>query len=590
VTQEPTSSLGTVASDLPELLKGVQVLSGLPDELRNAVAERATIRTLAAGEWLFHQGDVGDAMFLVLSGRLEVVLEHPQQEVVRVMGRGGVVGELALLTEAPRSAGIRARRDTELLALDRGRFVELLTEEAPFAMALTREIGMQLRASRSLEPPSSDVPATIALVALVPGARFDELRDAIGTALQGCDPIAELMPSEHPESYGPMLDMAERDCGRVLLPTDNQDDADAWTAFCLRQSDRVVVVAEEDGPDVGVPAALRGADLLVLASGDSPPASIALMDAVEPRTVHIVRRGPDFQGDVARAARRLSGRSVGVVLSGGGARGFCHIGVLGELLEAGLQIDRVGGCSMGAYVGGMCAIEMDASAMRDRCNEEFVMHSITSDYTIPLASLLRGGRAKEAFENTFGDARIETASREFFCVSADLISGELVEHRSGLFVEEVSASACLPGVYRPRPLRNRLLVDGGVLNNLPVQQMVARGEGPVIAVDVTADFVAPERGSGRFRRPRARAWATRARSLVIGADELVPSFIETLVRSVSVGSTAAVSAARERADALIAPDTGTVPMLDFARLDEMIAIGRRAAADALAAEKPLPGL
>jgi NTE family protein len=590
VTQEPASSLGTLGSDLPELLKQVPVLSGLPDELRNAVADRATIRTLPAGEWLFHQGDVGDAMFLVLSGRLEVVLEHPQREVVRVMGRGGVVGELALLTEAPRSAGVRARRDTDLLALDRVRFVELLTEEARFAMALTREIGMRLRDSRSLEPLSSDVPATIALVPLGRGVRFDELRQALGKALHRCDPIAELMHSEHPESYGPMLDQAERDSGRVLLATENHDDADPWTAFCLRQSDRVVLIAAEGGPDVAVPDVLRGADLLMLASSDSTPQSISLMDDVEPRTVHIVRRGSSFQPDVERAARRLSGRSVGVVLSGGGARGFCHIGVLRELLEAGLKIDRIGGVSMGAFVGAMSAIEMDTGAMRDRCNEEFVVRSITSDYTIPLASLLRGGRAKEAFENTFGTARIETAPRDYFCVSADLISGELVEHRSGLFVEEVGASACLPGVYRPRPLRNRLLVDGGVLNNLPVQQMVARGEGPVIAVDVTADFVAPERGRGRFRRPRSRAWATRARSLVIGADEAVPSFIETLIRSVSVGSTAAVAAARQRADALILPDTGTVPMLDFARLDEMIAIGRRAVADALAAEKPLPGL
>src|SRR2546430_6365508 len=113
---------GTPGADLPELLKGVRVLSSLPEELRNAVAERATIMRLAAGEWLFHQDDVGDAMFVVLSGRVEVVLEHPVNEVVRVLGRGGVVGELALLTEAPRSAGVRARRDTELLMLDPMRF------------------------------------------------------------------------------------------------------------------------------------------------------------------------------------------------------------------------------------------------------------------------------------------------------------------------------------------------------------------------------------------------------------------------------------------------------------------------------------
>ena len=111
VIEEPNrTSLPTLRPDLPELLKGVPVLSGLPAELRIAIAERATIITLPAGEWLFRQGDVGDVMYVLLSGRVDVVLEHPDAEVVRVLGRGGVVGELAILTEAPRSAGVRARR------------------------------------------------------------------------------------------------------------------------------------------------------------------------------------------------------------------------------------------------------------------------------------------------------------------------------------------------------------------------------------------------------------------------------------------------------------------------------------------------
>jgi predicted acylesterase/phospholipase RssA/CRP-like cAMP-binding protein len=591
VIEEPaSSSLGTLRSDLPELLKGVPVLSGLPEELRNAVADRATITTLPAGEWLFHQGDVGDAMFLVLSGRVEVVFEDPVHELVRVLGRGRVVGELALLTEAPRSAGVRARRDTELLALDRMRFVEFLTEEPRFALSLARELGMQLRTSRALEPPKSDSPATIALVPLVAEARFHEVREVLRAALERCGPIAELRRSEDAASYGPMLDRAERDSERVLLPTGNPSAADDWTAFCLRQSDRTVVVAEETGSDSAVPDMLRGADLLLLASDDRPPASVPLLSTLEPRTVHVVRAGARFHADLARVARRLSGRSVGVVLSGGGARAFCHIGVLQELLDAGLAIDRVGGCSMGAYVGGMCAMEMNPAAIRDRCHEEFVVRSVTSDYTVPLVALLRGRRALEMLDNTFGTARIETQPRDYFCISADLISGQLVEHRSGLLAEAVGSSMCLPGVFRPRPAPDRLLVDGGVLNNLPVQQMASGGEGPVIAVDVTAEFTAPERGPSRFRRTRTRAWATRARRFVVGADEPLPSFIETLARSVSVGSTPAVDAARRQADALIAPDTGEVAMLDFGRLDEMIAIGRRAAADALAAETPLPGL
>ena len=270
--EEPKrSSVATLRPDLPELLKGVPVLSGLPAELRSAIAERATITTLPAGEWLFHQGEVGDVMYVVLSGRVEVVLEQPDGEVVRVLGRGGVVGELAILTEAPRSAGVRARRDTELLALDRARFVELLTEEARFAMSLTRELGMRLRASRSLDPPRSDRPATIALVPLVGRRRFEEIGDALREALERCAPIAQLTRSDDAASYGPMLDRAERDSERVLLPTGSASDADEWTAFCLRQSDRTIVVAEESASRVHVPKALRGADLLLLASSNRPP-------------------------------------------------------------------------------------------------------------------------------------------------------------------------------------------------------------------------------------------------------------------------------------------------------------------------------
>jgi NTE family protein len=589
--EAPDHAPPTALSPTPtELLKGVPVLSGLSDDLLAALTERATIIELPAGEWLFHQGDTGEVMFVVLSGRLEVKIEQPVAEVVRVLGRGGVVGELAILTEAPRSAGVRARRDTALLALDRGSFVELLSGDLSFAMSLTRELGMQLRASRALEAPASDVPATIALVPLGQPHRFDLIRERLAAALRRCAPIAELEADDDPHSYGPMLDQAERESTRVLLTTRDTDLGDEWTAFCLRQSDRTVVVADDGGPPVVIPDALRGSDLLLFTSSDGPSGPLPLVGHLEPTGVHIVRRGSHFDRDVERAARRLSGKSVGLVLSGGGARGFCHIGVLRELVDAGLEIDRVGGCSMGAYVAGMCAMEMDAGAMRDRCHKEFVLRSVTNDYTVPLVALLRGKRAIEMLVNTFGTALIENQPRDYFCISADLISGELVEHRRGLIADAAGASMCLPGVFRPRMRGDGLLVDGGVLNNLPVQQMAARAEGPVIAVDVTATFTAPERGPGRFRRSRTRAWATRARRFVVGDEEALPNFIETMTRSVSVGSTAAVEAARKRADALICPDTGAVPMLDFGRLDEMIAIGRRAAAEVLAGEQALPGL
>jgi NTE family protein len=306
-----------------------------------------------------------------------------------------------------------------------------------------------------------------------------------------------------------------------------------------------------------------------------------LLDALHPRATHIVREGPAFGGDLGRVARRVAGRSVGLVLSGGGARGLAHIGVLQELLAAGLEIDRVGGCSMGAFVGAMFASEQPPEAIRARCHEEFVLRNPLGDYTVPVVSLLRGTRARAMLLRTFGSTTIEELPRSCFCVSCDLLSGELVVHRRGSLLETVGASMSLPGIFAPLARGERLLVDGGVLNNLPVEPMAAMAEGPVIAVDVTARFLPPR--SRGAERPRVRQWTSRARRTVVGVETPLPHLKDTLARAIGIGSVDAVERARRRADLLITPETGVVGLLEFDQLDRMVEIGRRAARAALEA-------
>jgi predicted acylesterase/phospholipase RssA len=276
--------------------------------------------------------------------------------------------------------------------------------------------------------------------------------------------------------------------------------------------------------------------------------------------VHWQRHDPDL----GRLARRLAGRSVGLVLSSGGARGLAHVGVLEELSRSGLEIDRVGGCSMGAYIGGMLAMGMDPSEIYDRCRREFVARSPLGDYTVPAHSILRGERARAMLTRTFGDITIEELPREFFCVSCDLFSGEQVVHRTGSLRAAVEASMCLPGVFPPRPRNGMLLVDGGVLDSLPVEAMAATAEGPVIAVDVGRRFQPPP--PRRLRRGRPA----------------LPPLKETLARSIVLGSIDAANRARSRADVVIEPETGDCGMLEFSRLDDMVAAGREAARGQLA--------
>ena len=587
------ASLLTPDSSQSDFLSAVPIFAELPPELREEIADRATWVHVPAGEWLFRQGDEGESLYIVRSGRLEVITDDPEPTVVRVLARGAAVGELALLTGSPRSASVRARRDSELLRLPRDRFADMLLEEPSFAVALTRELGQQLRESRGLEAADPPLPATITLVPLQPNVPMERISDRLFETLSRWGSVGRLgrpAPGVDPSGYTTLLDDSEREYRQVVLLAGIPTEDDPWTAFCLRQADRMIALAGSDGPPgwLAKHAGLRGCDLLFQPGRSGARSQIApWMAELSPRRVYQLGR-PDLGDPIESLARRLAGRSIGVVLSGGGSRGLAHIGALEVLTGAGIPIDRVAGCSMGAYVGALFASGLDTNEMRARCREEFVERNPLNDYTIPVVSLVRGQRARRMLIRSFGlETTLEELPREYFCVSCDLLTGELVAHKRGLLHEAVGPSMCLPGIFAPVLRDGRLLVDGGVLCNLPVEQMTASGEGPVIAVDVTASFAAPGEKESRIRRARMKQWATHARRAVVGVDDPLPNLKEIITRSIVIGSVDALAAARGRADLLITPKTGVVGLLDFGQLDRMIEIGREAATEALDAAKAL---
>ena len=321
---------------------------------------------------------------------------------------------------------------------------------------------------------------------------------------------------------------------------------------------------------------------MVLPAPIRAPVAQEWMGAVSARALHGVNAGRRADRGVQRLARRLSGQSIGIVLSSGGARGFAHIGVLEELTAAGVEVDRVGGSSMGAFVGAMFAMGLSPAGIRARCHEELVLRRPLGDYAVPITSLVRGGRALAMLARTLGpEPAIEELEREFFCVSSDLVTGEQVVHRSGPVVHAVAASMCLPGIFAPIRQAGSLLVDGGVLDSLPVGPMAATKEGPIVAVDVGRRFDHARAPAGRGARIAAR-WAAARTGTTVEAQPPLPTIKETLARSLVLGSIESARAARRHADVVVEPDTGICEMLDFGRLDEMVEAGRRAARQVLA--------
>jgi predicted acylesterase/phospholipase RssA len=491
-----------------------------------------------------------------------------------------VVGELALLHAGRRTASVRARRNAELLELSRSQFEQLIREEPSFAIALTRSMGAQLAAIRSpLGPPPP--PRTIAVVRLDSRAPGPEAVDRLAVELGRAGSLANLRAEGSKAELLEAIERGERDADRVLLVAG--DAGEDWTELCLREADIVVAFTSgEPDPEWSPHApALADCELLVDGGGRAPGGWLA---ELEPRELQVIAEPDRLGAALDSTARRLTGRAWGVVFSGGGARAFAHLGVIEELVDAGLVIDRVGGVSL----GGLVAAAVATGAGRDTIDTIFrggAETNPTGDYAFPLYALLRGHRARDLIAEHVGDQRIEELPTRFFCVSCDLVAREVVVHRSGLLREALYASMAIPGVFPPVSTpEGRLLVDGGVLDNLPVATMAGAGEGPVIASDVTGRMGAPRRPARR----RAAKLAGPLRRALTGSEAALPRLGETIVRTVMVGGTDTVAAAREHADIVITPEVGGVGLIDWKRLDAVRELGRRAASEALESMREVP--
>ena len=557
------------------LLRNVPVLAGLPDPLLEGLVEQLSRVHVRAGRWIMREGEAAESVYIVASGRVEVVDERPPETLIRILRRGAVLGELALLREGTRSASARARRDTELLELSRAGFEDLIQQAPSFALGLTRAMGAQLAASHTPVAYASP-PNTIAVVGIDQAAPVADIAAELADALGVYGSVAQLRGGELAA-----IDRAEQDADRVIL-CGGADPEEAWSRTCLHDSDLLIAVTsgKPDRRWLAQAAALRGCELIVLGSAVGEDTLAAL----QPREVQVIGGGSMHRRAIEATARRLAGRSLGLVLSGGGARALAHLGALEELSAAGLRFDRVAGVSLGSLVGASVAMGLTAAEVCETFERSFRATNPTRDFTLPAFSLLRGRRARRLLEDVFGERRIEELPLRFFCISCDLREREAVIHRTGPIVDAVYPSFAIPGVFPPvaRP-DGRLLVDGGVLDNLPVGTMARTGEGPVIAVDVTGGF-------GRFQqnqRPGVARISKPMRRLLTGSEAEIPNVAETLVRTLTVGSVDTVAAARLHADLVITPPVDGVGLMEWGAIDRVRELGRQAAREALAANPEL---
>ncbi|MEL7482597.1 MAG: patatin-like phospholipase family protein, partial [Pseudomonadota bacterium] len=276
--------------------------------------------------------------------------------------------------------------------------------------------------------------------------------------------------------------------------------------------------------------------------------------------------------DCARLARIMSGRSLGIVLSGGGARAFAHIGVIRAIREHGLPIDFAGGTSMGAVVAACVAMGWDDDEIDRRIRKAFVESNPLGDYTLPVVGLVRGKRVQRRLCEHFGDTTIGGLEIPYFAISTNLTDGAFRVHRRGLVREALRASIALPGILPPVVSDGEVLVDGGVLNNFPADVMKEFHRGYTIGCDVSRQR-AGFPGDEFETPPNFLQWVWK------NGFSRTPPIASLLMRAATVSVDP--STGRDLTDMCIVPELRDIELRDWTDYDGAVEAGYQAAKEAL---------
>ncbi len=562
----------TGIQNLAAAIAGNALFASLDDIVIASILEEMEWFSLPGGRKLFRQGDPASSLYLVTSGCLSVMMRHADGRETQVaqVHAGETVGEMALISGEPRSATVVAMRDSSLLRISRESFEGLIRRHPDAMFHLSKQLAARLISANRATAGATSA-KTIALLPTEAAVACETLARDLSNALAACGKRVFVLDAGVVGRTAEWFHRLEQAHDLILYCA--EPTASSWTRLCLRQADRVLLIARsQPGPDGAGPpqglteiAAQRRCDLVVIHGADGRPAEpLSKSWHAVPVDLHCHLR-PGNDRDLRRLARILTGRAVGLVLSSGGARGFAHVGVVRALRQAGVPLDLLGGTSMGAVVAASVALEWDDRDMEARLRQAFVTAKPLRDYTLPLIALVRGQKVTRLLREHFGELGIEQLWRPCFAVSSNLTTATTRVHRSGPIWRALRASVAIPGLLPPVIEDGEVLVDGGVIDGFPVGTMRALHQGPLVGVNVSTNRALAD--VSKCLETGSPWWKIRHR----GSD--APGVVSLLMRAGTVSSEAQTRAFREQVDLLLEPPADSVDLLDWGAFDRVIELG-----------------
>lgn len=554
-----------------------------PDTLEAALAavfDSAEAKTvswsyLPGGGRLFGAGEPADTLYLLRAGRLGVFKKEEGKETqfVGIIRPGEPVGEMALIAGTPHTSTVIALRDSEVLALPRDAFFRAARKMPEVMTELARL--MILRARQGAHEVAD--PTVLGFIG-VSEAPVRPLVEAIAAETVRAGFSVKVVDSTALKSAGDWFSAIEETHDYVFYVGEKSEAS--WSHLVARQVDRMYLVGRGgEAPPAGLPwdhdplGEHRLVDLILTwPAGRRPSGAKAWIDRVDPaRWFHLADGDP---AGPARISRVVTGTSVGVVLSGGGARAFAHIGAVKALRQAGVPMDFLAGASMGSIIAATLGLGWDDDEIDWRMRKAFVESSPLDDIAFPLLAMTAGRKVDARLEEHFGDVQIEDMPNPYFCVSSNLTTGAYQVHRRGLLRQALRASISLPGVMPPVVLDGHVLVDGAVMKSFPADLMRATHLGTTVGVDVTR-----ARGVDPRVLSANKSWV---KWLTSGDWRRGPPIVSILMRSATITTAADLAESRRATDLLVIPKPDGVEIRDWKAYPQAVQTGFETMQEALA--------
>jgi NTE family protein/lysophospholipid hydrolase len=604
-------------SELRKLFSESGYFETLDDAVIREIGDASEVVHVRSGDRVIRGGLPLEFLYTVVYGRLRNVVADAEGEGrhVNELARGVNVGLGNVLTGSPYLTDIYAVRDSILLRTPKKDFERIVRNHPELLLRFLKKmttrfedfIGTRLLETGAL-PEVERIETNLALILV---DESDSLRESAGSLARAFGEyykVLHLTARDVDAALGEGASTGEcsRSSDRDVIAWLHQRESEfegvlyeadlsspAWTERCLRQADLIVVAArgESRAPIKKLNALLakcridRGAarvELMLVHKADTAlPTRANVWRKLENLSrIHHVRGNQD--ADFRRVARIMSRRAVGLVLGGGGARGIAHVGVLKALEEANVPIDFISGASMGSIFAGGYAKGWSPEVIMENVRRVFSPHWALYDPTLPIFAMMRGRKLEGVLKKLFEGIEIEDLWLNFHCVSSNLTHAGAFVHDRGSLWKSIRASCSIPGIFPPVNFENQILIDGGVVDNLPIATMRERCErGTIIAVDV-ASSEAPE--TVEEFSDTDMTWKTLGDRLnPFTESKPAPHILYVLQRTAMVNSSLNAQAAlsSNQADLLLAPPLEEFGLLDWNALEGLYEAGYRYATEML---------